>query len=158
MERWELEYSISLSHYKEKMFATLTGRIDKFISFALIFTGSAVFANFGSNMLFGATVASLAAFSFVGEFSKRSTEAAKLAKEYHQLIITKEKLSDIELESRFLELNKSDSPVWNCLSVAARNRTNLSLYGREHGPTERYNVFEAIMSWLAGDKPVSPGK
>ncbi|WP_428945286.1 hypothetical protein ACQK5W_04195 [Pantoea sp. FN060301] len=153
MERWELEYSIYLSHYKEKMYATLTGRIDKAINFALILTGSAVFANFGGNMFFGAAVASLAALSFVGEFSRKSSEALRMSKEYHQLIINKGDYTEPDLSKAFSELNKTDSPVWNCLSVAARNRTNLALYGKEKSHLEEYNTFDSIMSWLAGDKP-----
>lgn len=153
MERWELEYSIYLSHYKEKMYATLTARIDKAINFSLILTGSAVFADFGGNMFFGASVASLAALSFVGEFSRKSSEALRMSKKYHQLMINEGCLTDSELSNAFSELNKIDSAVWNCLSVAARNRTNLALYGRGKGPLEEYSTFDSIMSWLAGDRP-----
>ncbi|WP_312059565.1 hypothetical protein [Pantoea septica] len=153
MERWELEYSLYLSHYKEKMHATLTRRIDKVINFALLITGSAVFADFGGNMFFGLVVAALSALSYVGEFSKSSTEASRLAKEYHQIIIAKDSLSDEELSKVFQDLNKSDSPVWNCLSAAARNRTKLALYGRNQADLEKYSWFDAVMSWLAGDKP-----
>ena len=154
MERWELEYSIFLSHYKEKMFSTLMGRIDKSINFSLLLTGSAVFASFGSNIFFGALIASLTALSYVGEFSKKSAESSSLAKDYHLIMITRADLSDDELKSVFLELNKKDSPVWSSLSVAARNRTNLALYGREEAPEpETYSRFEALISWLAGDKP-----
>lgn len=154
MERWEVEYSIFLSHYKEKMFSTLMGRIDKAISFSLLLTGSAVFASFGSNLFIGALIASLTSLSFVGEFSRKSAESANIAREYHQLMITFADLSDDKLKTAFLELNKKDSPVWSSLSVAARNRTNLALYGREKAPEpEIYSRFEAIISWLAGDKP-----
>lgn len=153
MERWELEYSICLSHYKEKMYATLTGRIDKAINFTLLLTGSAVFANFGSNMFFGAMVASLSALSFVGEFGRKSSEALRISKEYHQLLISQDKLTDEALAIAFGELNKNDSTVWNCLSVAARNRTKLALYGTEKSKLEDYGMFDGIMSWLAGDKP-----
>ncbi|WP_161517890.1 hypothetical protein [Kosakonia sp. MH5] len=154
MEKWETEYSIFLSYYKEKMFGTLLGRIDKTINFALILSGSAVFADFGSNKLFGALVAGLSALVYVGEFAKRSSEAFGVAKEYHELILTRDKHTDESLLQAFCALNKKDSPVWNCLSVAARNRTRLALYGKEKaGKLGLYTTFEAIMSWLAGDKP-----
>lgn len=153
MERWELEYSICLCHYKEKMYATLTGRIDKSINFALLLTGSAVFADFGSNMFFGAMVACLSALSFVGEFGRKSSEASRISKEYHQLFISKDKLTDESLANAFEELNKNDSTVWNCLSVAARNRARLALYGPKKFILEDYKTFDGIMSWLAGDKP-----
>jgi len=154
MERWEVEYSIFLSHYKEKMFGTLLGRIDKTINFTLLLTGSAVFADFGSNKLFGALVAALSALVYVGEFAKKSAEALTLAKEYQELMVSREKQTDDHLMQTFCSLSKKDTPVWNCLSVAARNRTRLALYGRDKaGKLDQYTLFEAIMSWLAGDKP-----
>lgn len=154
MERWETEYSIFLSYYKEKMFGTLLSRIDKAISFALFLSGSAVFANFGDNKFFGALVATLSAFAYVGEFSKKSSQAFTIANEYHELMITRDSHTDEMLLQSFCALSKKDSPVWNCLSVAARNRARLALYGRDKvGELGQYTVFEAIMSWLAGDKP-----
>ncbi len=153
MERWELEYSLYLSHYKEKMHATLTRRIDKGINFLLLITGSAVFADFGGNVFFGLVVAALSALSYVGEFSKSSSEASRLAKDYHQIIIAKDSLCNEQLFTAFQDLNKNDSPVWNCLSAAARNRTKLALYGREKATLEGYKKFDAVISWIAGDKP-----
>ncbi|AVD64567.1 hypothetical protein ACJ8LH_13040 [Serratia sp. CY49633] len=155
MDRWEIEHSIFLSHYKEKMFGTLMGRLDKTISFTLLLSGSAVFADLGNNKFFGILVACLSALSFIGEFGKKSANAIKHSKEYHDLMIQRDKYKDDEsLEKAFVELNKNDSMVWSSLSVAARNRTYLALYGVAKAPTkERYSIFEAIVSWLAGDKP-----
>lgn len=112
MERWEVEYSIFLSHYKEKMFGTLLGRIDKTINFTLLLTGSAVFADFGSNKLFGALVAALSALVYVGEFAKKSAEALTLAKEYQELMVSREKQTDDHLMQSFCSLSKKDTPVW----------------------------------------------
>ncbi|MBI6140627.1 hypothetical protein QZQ97_12220 [Serratia sp. root2] len=155
MERWEIEHSIFLSHYKEKMFGTLMGRLDKTISFTLLLSGSAVFADLGNNKFFGILVACLSALSFIGEFGKKSASAIKHSKEYHDLMIKRDNYEDVKsLEKVFIDLNKNDSIVWNSLSVAARNRTYLALYGVDKAPTkEKYSVFEALVSWLAGDKP-----
>nr|WP_154927770.1 hypothetical protein [Pantoea agglomerans] len=152
MKRYELEYSMYYSYYLEKMYATLTGRIDKGISFLLLLSGSAVFASFGSNVFFGFFVAFLTCLSLIYEFGKKSSAALEHSKAYHELIIIKDTLSEDELLSRFKAINKNDNPVWNCLSVAARKRAILAIHGKNE-EVVYYTPLQYIMSWLAGDKP-----
>ncbi len=47
MNREELLYQILYSHNLEKLYGTLTGRIDKILSFCLLLLGSAVVASTG---------------------------------------------------------------------------------------------------------------
>ncbi|EKN6210047.1 MULTISPECIES: hypothetical protein [Yersinia] len=152
MTRNDLEYNIYYSHYLEKMFSVITGRIDKFISFSLLMSGSAVFASFGSNVFFGFLVALLSSIALIYEFGKKSSASLEQSKSYHSLIINIPELSDDQLRQKFSDINSKDGTIWNCLSVAARKRTMQALYG-EIDKNTRYTKFQYLMSWLAGDAP-----
>lgn len=152
MTRRDLEYNILYSYYLEKMYATITGRIDKAISFLLLLSGSAVFASFGSNVFFGFFVAFLTCLSLIYEFGKKSAAAYDHSKSYHELFIMKDELNDEELLTRFRAITRNDTSVWNCLSVAARKRAIFAIYG-ENNEAVNYTTLQCIMSWLAGDKP-----
>lgn len=45
MNRDDIIFDIHYSHYLEKMFATLTGRIDRIITFIIILSGCGVFVS-----------------------------------------------------------------------------------------------------------------
>lgn len=64
----------------EKMFCTITSRIDKLISVILMMLGCAVFAPFSSNFIFGAFIAALSAIQFIYQFGKQSGLAQEQSK------------------------------------------------------------------------------
>lgn len=57
MSRYDLIFDITYSHYVEKMFATLTGRIDRLMTFLIILSGCGVFVSITGYVWFGAFIA-----------------------------------------------------------------------------------------------------
>ncbi len=155
MERWEIEHHIAYSYFLEKMYATATDRIDKFLNSLLILSGTAVFAGIAGSKYFGAFVAVLSTISFVYGFGKASCGANDQAKAYHELLINRKQYdSDIELLMAFKRINRNDVRPWLCFSIAARKRAQIFLHGKTlDSPPKKYTKYQCVMSLLGGDKP-----
>ena len=151
MSRHELIFDIHYSHYLEKMFATLTGRIDRLMTFLTIFSGCSVFVSITGYIWFGALIAALSISQVVYQFSRSSGIAAEQARLYLGLIADEKTLTVDELSKRFKQLQNTDSKPWGCLELSAQKRATIVLDLTDK--TRELTKFEAIAAWLAGDLP-----
>ncbi|MEB8638620.1 hypothetical protein P2G74_01355 [Cronobacter muytjensii] len=151
MTRDDAIFDIHYSHYLEQMFATITGRIDRMITFIIILSGCGVFISITGYPFFGAIISALSIAQINYQFSKASGIAEGRARKYLELITDEPDLTDAELLSRLKALQDADSWPWGSLKVAAHKRTCIVL---EREDTSReLTRFEAAMAWLAGDLP-----
>jgi len=151
MNRDDIIFDIHYSHYLEKMFATLTGRIDRIITFIIILSGCGVFVSISGYMIFGAIISALSISQVVFQFSRASGVAAEHARKYLALITDEQELSDKELFSRFKLLQDSDSDPWGALKPAAHKRASIVL-GRQDN-SRALTRKEAFFAKLGGDLP-----
>lgn len=151
MNRDDIIFDINYSHYLEKMFATLTGRIDRIITFIIILSGCGVFVSISGYMIFGAIISALSISQVVFQFSRASGVAAEHARKYLALITDEPELSNEELSSRFKLLQDSDSEPWGVLKPAAHKRATIVL-GRKDN-TRSLTRKEAFFARLGGDLP-----
>lgn len=154
MTRHDLVFDINYSYFLEKMSATLTGRIDRFISVTLMVLGCAVFSPYSGVFIFGVLIAALSAVQFIYQFGKISGLSEEQAKRYLQLMTEEANLSDSDLLVRFCKLQENDSSPFGLLKGAAFKRTCYKL-GFEDTSDSLANM-EKIVSWLAGDLPKVP--
>ncbi|MNB97648.1 hypothetical protein D3C75_448800 [compost metagenome] len=152
MNRDDLIFDIHYSHYLEKMFATLTGRIDRIITFIIILSGCGVFVSVSGYVIVGALIAVLSVSQVVFQFSRASGIASEHARKYLSLITDEPELTDEELLSRFKLLQDSDSNPWGSLMAAAHKRACIAL-GRQVNSRE-LSRKEAFLARLGGDLPV----
>jgi len=151
MNRDDIIFDIHYSHYLEKMFATLTGRIDRIITFIIILSGCGVFVSISGYMIFGALISALSISQVVFQFSRASGIAAEHARKYLALITDEPELSTEELFSRFKLLQDSDSDPWGALQPAAHKRASIAL-GRQDN-SRPLTPAEAFIARLGGDLP-----
>ncbi|EPQ0974071.1 hypothetical protein ACX3OY_17235 [Citrobacter farmeri] len=151
MSRYNLVFDIHYSYYLEKMFATLTGRIDRLMTFLIILSGCSVFVSITGYIWFGAFIAALSVSQVVYQFSRSSGIATEQARLYLDLISDENSLTDEELLLRFKQLQNADSKPWGCLELSAQKRATIVLELTDK--TRELTKFEAIMAWLAGDLP-----
>ncbi|HEC0656731.1 TPA: hypothetical protein R1S00_004057 [Enterobacter hormaechei] len=152
MNRDDIIFDIHYSHYLEKMFATLTGRIDRIITFIIILSGCGVFVSVTGYFIVGALIAALSICQVVFQFSRASGVAAEHARKYLALITDEPALSNEELLSRFKLLQDSDSEPWGSLKPAAHKRASVVL-GRIDN-SRALTSKEAFLARLGGDLPV----
>ncbi|AVI89760.1 TPA: hypothetical protein ACN68R_000887 [Klebsiella pneumoniae] len=151
MSRHDLIFDIHYSYYLEKMFATLTGRIDRFMTFLIILSGCGVFVSITGYVWFGAFIAALSVSQVVYQFSRSSGIATEQARLYLELITDEPSLTHEELLARFKHLQNADSKPWGCLELPAQKRATIVL-----GFPDTYRELskqERIAAWLAGDLP-----
>lgn len=151
MNRDDIIFDIHYSHYLEKMFATLTGRIDRIITFIIILSGCGVFVSMTGYFIVGALIAALSICQVVFQFSRASGIAEEHARKYLSLITDEPELTKEDLLARFKLLQDTDSNPWGSLQAAAHKRASIAL-----GRTDNSRALtrkESIMSWLAGDLP-----
>lgn len=149
-------FEITYSYNLEKMFCTLTGRIDRIISLIVLLAGVAVLAPIAGKAWFGLPIMVLSLFQVIHQPARASGESEGQYKEYLALLTDEPNLSDHELLSKFKALQKMDTNPWGYLKKAAHKRTCITL-GRED-TTSRYTLCEIILSWLAGDLPTNSSK
>lgn len=152
MEREALLYRISYSHNFERIFSSLTWRIDKLISLTLLILGSAVFSGVQGAFWYGLAVAVLTAVQMNYQFAKSSEHSAKQSREYLKLLTLESRYSDDELMDRMVELEDSDLTPWYILSDAALVRTNI-LRGYTEDEDPYLSRFKRFVAWFAGDNP-----
>jgi len=151
MSRDDIIFDMHYSHYLEKMFATLTGRIDRIITFIIILSGCGVFVSVSGYVIVGALIAVLSVSQVVFQFSRASGIAAEHARKYLSLITDEPELTDDELRSRFKLLQDSDSDPWGSLKPAAHKRACIVL-GRQVD-SRQLTRKEAFLARLGGDLP-----
>ncbi|HGK3930920.1 hypothetical protein [Klebsiella variicola] len=151
MTRHDIIFDINYSHYMEKMFCTITSRIDKLISVILMMLGCAVFAPFSGNFIFGAFIAALSAIQFIYQFGKQSGLAQEQSKKYLELITEAARYDDNELLNRLNDLQKNDCPVWSVLESAAHKKATIKL-GLDDS-TSPLSFTEKLFALFAGGLP-----
>lgn len=151
MSRYDLIFDITYSHYVEKMFATLTGRIDRLMTFLIILSGCGVFVSITGYVWFGAFIAALSVSQVVYQFSRSSGIATEQARLYLELITDEPSLTDEELLARFKKLQNADSKPWGCLELPAQKRAAISLDRTDKN--RDLTKQEMFSAWLAGDLP-----
>lgn len=150
--RHNIIYDINYSYALEKMQSTLCGRVDRFLSFLMLFFGAAVFADFRGTVFYGGLIACTAAFNSVYNFGKKSAVAQSRAYQYLALIRDIDILETDQLLSRLKLIEKDDSHIFSVLCNAAQQRATIAL-GLRDDPAIKLTRFEKIVSWLAGDLP-----
>ncbi|ELQ6039646.1 hypothetical protein R2226_003836 [Cronobacter sakazakii] len=151
MTRHDIIFDINYSHYMEKMFCTITSRIDKLISVILMMLGCAVFAPYSGNFIFGAFIAAFSAIQFIYQFGKQSGLAQEQSKKYLELMTESERYDDIELLNRLNDLQKNDCSVWSVFESAAHKKAAIKL-GLEDS-TSPLNFTEKFFAFFAGGLP-----
>lgn len=144
-------FDINYSHHLERMFSTITGRIDKLITSIIILSGCAIFSSFSGTMWFGALIASLSVIQVVFQFSRASVISEGQYRKYLALINDEPLLTDTELNVRKRALEELDTNPWNLLKNAAHRRACISLGFAVNNPDPGF--LEKLFSWFAGDLP-----
>ena len=135
------------------MQATFYNRLDRFMSFAQIMLGSAIFAAYGSLPIFGAVVAGISAISFVWQPGKAAMLCEVQAKKMKELINKPSSFSDEELHAAYSKAEEGDTPTLGLLRDAAYKRALIALGRSSEAMDIRLSIPEKIASWLAGDLP-----
>ena len=127
MTRQDSLYQIYYSYLLHRSFATLTGRIDKFITFLLLLLGSSVMASMGNSMLIGLLIAGIAAIQNAFKPSS-SSEACKVqASRYLNLYTEHEVLNNDEVTELKLSIQKDDQHPWLSVERIAEYRADTDL-------------------------------
>lgn len=153
MSREEILDRILYSHHFERLFCSLTGRIDKLLSFGLLLLGSSVISRSGNPLWVGLAIASITALQMAYQFGKSSEHARKQAKLYQSLYTEREALTDKDLLSELKKIEDSDLSPWMVLSRPAilRTRIQQGIFPDEYEPS--LTRMEKITAWFAGDLP-----
>ncbi|WP_251850626.1 hypothetical protein [Klebsiella aerogenes] len=151
MTRHDIIFDINYSYYMEKMFCTITSRIDKLISVILMMLGFAVFSPYSGNFIFGAFIAAISATQFIYQFGKQSGLAQEQSKKYLELMTQAKKFEDDELLKCLNELQKNDSLVWSIFESSAHKKAAIKL-GLVDNSTP-LTFMEKCFALLAGGLP-----
>lgn len=131
MSREDMLYQVLYSHRLEKMFSTLTGRIDKSLSFLLILLGSSVIAGFGYPILIGLAIAGISAFKMAFHFEATAEHSRKQAASYLKLFNTHHLIeSESDLLGAITKIQNDDHAPWAILTYPATVATQIEL-GKE---------------------------
>ncbi|ECH8186127.1 hypothetical protein RF23_005193 [Salmonella enterica subsp. houtenae] len=148
MNREELLYQILYSHNLEKLYGTLTGRIDKILSFCLLLLGSAVVASTGHPVATGLFIAGITALRMAFRFEAASEHARRQSGAWLKLFNTQHQtLSNDELLCAVTALQEADSVVWSVLI-----RPSMVLTQSEQGKalTEKLTTSEKLFAFFSG--------
>jgi hypothetical protein len=135
------------------MQATFYNRLDKFLTFAQIMLGSAIFAAYGSIPLFGAVVAAISVVSFVWQPGKTAMLCEVQAKKMKELINKSSSTSVEELHAAYIRAEEGDSPTLGLLRDAAYKRTLIALNRGDEAKRIILSTSEKICAWFSGDLP-----
>lgn len=150
MVRYELNYQLRYSHTIEEMHKRYLERWDLILNFLQIVLGSAVFADFGGNVVFGLMLVILSTVSFVWQPGKASLLFAKRAEYYARLIINESSLTDEELRNALCEAAEGAPSEYGVLTKPAEFRAAYALGSK---PTGDLTICETIAAFIAGDVP-----
>lgn len=151
MSRHNDIFDIRYSYHLEQMFSTITGRIDKLITFIIILSGCGVFTSISGSIWFGALIAMLSVIQVVFQFSRASVISEGQARKYLALINDEQNLTEEELNSRKKSLEEIDTNPWTLLKNAAHMRACIALGFAANNPD--LTLLEKVFSWFAGDLP-----
>ncbi|MBP2197191.1 hypothetical protein [Pantoea cypripedii] len=149
MTRHELIFDITYSHYLEKMYGTITGRIDRGITLIIIAVGLSAFTPIFSKTWFAAIIGLLSVAQIVYQFARQSGISEDLARKYLSLLTDADLLSDSELHSRFKSLQENDSNVWGVLKAPAYKRACISMGLTD--TTQKLTFRQKAFAMMAGD-------
>ncbi|YCH28993.1 hypothetical protein M1D48_12350 [Erwinia sp. D4-22] len=149
MTRHELIFDITYSHYLEKMYGTITGRIDRGITMIIITVGLSAFTPLFSKAWFAGLIGLLSVAQIVYQFARQSGISEDLARKYLSLLTDADLLSDAELQSRFKALQDTDSNVWTVLKDPAYKRACRSMGATDTTP--KLTLRQKTFAMMAGE-------
>ncbi|HCQ6671051.1 hypothetical protein ACHEUO_22300 [Klebsiella oxytoca] len=148
MNREEMLYQILYSHNLERMFSTVTGRIDKALSFFLILLGSGVIVGLGYPVITGLLIAGISAIKLAFHFEASSERSRKQAAAYLKLFNAQHLIeSDDDLLNKITELQDEDHTLWSVLIYPAMVATQIEM-GKT--PTTQLTFTERLFARVSG--------
>ncbi|NDO83307.1 hypothetical protein CJP72_21870 [Citrobacter sp. NCU1] len=153
MTRTDDIFDIAYSHNLEKMFSTITARLDKLITLAITVSGLGVFSFISGIAWFGALIATLSITQIIFQFSRASVISETQYRKYLKLSIEEPSLSDEQLRARRIAVEEVDTNPWSLLKPAAHKRACIQL-GLDD-TSDEMTLMQKCFSWLAGDLPRS---
>lgn len=144
-------FDIMYSHNLEKMFSTLTARVDKFIMLAITVSGLSVFTFMSGFSWIGGVISLLAIVQIIFQFTRASIISESQYRKYSSLFLEASSLSDEELRARRIALEEVDTNSWSILKPAARKRACIQLGLVD--TSEELTLFQKVFAWIAGDLP-----
>ncbi|WP_394158952.1 hypothetical protein [Salmonella enterica] len=128
MSKDEISYQILYRYSLEKLYSTLTRRVDNLLSFALVFLGVGVTINVGSPFILGPGIVGIAILKRVLRFGTRSAQADRQSRAWLKLFNTQHRfLSDKTLFLAFTSLEQDASEAWSMLIGPAIVMTETAL-------------------------------
>lgn len=128
MSKDEISYQILYRYSLEKLYSTLTRRVDNVLSFALVFLGVGVTINVGSPFILGPGIVGIAILKRVLRFGTRSAQADRQSRAWLKLFNTQHRFpSDKTLFLAFTSLEQDASEVWSMLIGPAIVMTETAL-------------------------------
>ncbi|MDJ7538873.1 hypothetical protein LEH42_07325 [Salmonella enterica] len=150
MSKDEISYQILYRYSLEKLYSTLTRRVDNVLSFALIFLGVGVTINVGSPFILGPGIVGIAILNF----GTRSAQADRQSRAWLKLFNTQHRFpSDKTLFLAFTSLEQDASEVWSMLIGPAIVMTETAL-GKT--PIETLTAGEKLCAFLSGATKSQP--
>lgn len=148
MSREDMLYQILYSHHLEKMFSTLTRRIDKSLSFFLFLLGSSVIAGFNHPVVIGLLIAGISAIKMAFHLEAAAEHSRKQAASYLRLFNTQHLIeSDNDLLEAITKTQDEDHAPWTILSYPAMVATQIEM-GKK--PAYKLNFVERIFAHASG--------
>ncbi|EFP4584611.1 hypothetical protein HX910_002442 [Salmonella enterica] len=148
MSKDEISYQILYRYHLEKLYSTLSRRVDNMLSFALVFLGVGVTLNIGSPFILGPGVVGLSILKRVFRFGTRSTQADRQSRAWLKLFNTQHRFtSDKTLFLTITSLEQDASEVWSMLIGPAIVMTETAL-GKT--PIEPLTAGEKLCAFLSG--------
>lgn len=153
MTRNDDVFDITYSYYVEKMFSTITARLDKLITLAITVSGLGIFSFMSEMVWIGVIIAVLSITQIIFKFSRASVIAEAQYRKYLRLSLEAPLLSDEQLRMKRIPIEEVDSNPWSLLQPAAYKRACIHLGLKDN--SARLTFCQACCSWLAGDLPRS---
>ncbi|WXT31406.1 hypothetical protein WI213_01985 [Salmonella enterica subsp. enterica serovar Infantis] len=155
MSKDEISYQILYRYSLEKLYSTLTRRVDNVLSFALVFLGVGVTINVGSPFILGPGIVGIAILKRVLRFGTQSAQADRQSRAWLKLFNTQHRFpSDKTLFLAFTSLEQDASEVLvRCLLARAIVMTETAL-GKT--PIEPLTAGEKLCAFLSGATKSQP--
>ncbi len=148
MSREDMIYQILYSHRLEKIFSTITGRIDKGLSCLLIILGSSVVAGFSYPAVTGLLIAGISAAKMSFHFEAAAEHSRKQAANYLKLFNTQHLIeTDADLLEAITKIQDDDHTPWAVLNYPAMIATQIEM-GRT--PTSKLTFAEWLCAQASG--------
>jgi len=147
MTRNETIDRIIYSLYLEKLFARLSGRVDKFILLVMFVCGSTVVFNFHTTF-FGLCIVFLTGIQAKYKFGETSSFSLSQQYKYQRLSALAHKYQDDELLEALLDIEKEDKMPWSILEKPAilLAQKNLNVPKTEQIQLTFYEKFFSVLA------------